>query len=117
MRTYFHSYATLGLVGSLKQVDSGGSECPPSALTKPSCGISAPARSQSSKPNDEKLPQKYGRILRDADGKVVGVEMLGEKETNGEKGDLADAEEVNEHDTRPNKDLIIGASHIVRDDY
>lgn len=117
MRTCFHSYATLGLVGSLKQVDSGGSECPlPSALTKPSCGISAPARSQSSKPNDEKLPQKYGRILRGADGKVVGIEMLGEKETNGEKEDLADAEEVNEHDTR-NKDLVIGASHIVRDDY
>jgi hypothetical protein len=69
-------------------------------------------------PEDKKLPQQHGKILRDADGEVVGIEMLGassegEGDESGDEDNLANAGGVNERDTRRNTDVVNGTPHIV----
>lgn len=117
MQTIFHSYAAFGLVGSLKQVDSGGSECPlPMIVPKSPGEISSLTRPKTNMPRGETLHQKHGKILRDAVGNVVGIEMLGDDSYTGEnseegEGDLADAAEVS--DMKPTTNVINGMSHMV----
>lgn len=111
MRTFFDSYATLGLVGSLKQADSGGSECPLPMVVAKSFGEGSSTRPRSNIPTDETEPQRYGKIIRDADGNVVGVEMLGENiqgEDNVEEEDIA----VNECDPKQKTGVVHGACGI-----
>lgn len=113
MRSFFGSYATLGLVGSLKQADSGGSECPlPMAVTKLS-GEASSTRPKTNMPKDETTLQKYGKIIRDADGNVVGFEMLGEspKSEDNEEKDLG-PEEVNDRDLKKTTHVVNGAQHV-----
>ncbi|KAF8509549.1 ribosome biogenesis protein Nop16 [Gautieria morchelliformis] len=102
-KTLRQNYATLGLVGSLKQADSGGSEYPlPMAATKPSGEVSSSARPKTNIPKEETMPQKYGKILRDADGSVIGVEMF--EEVSELEGD--DDEGDGERDPKQSTDVV-----------
>ncbi|KAF8516907.1 ribosome biogenesis protein Nop16 [Hysterangium stoloniferum] len=82
-KTVRQNYAALGLVVSLKQSDSGGSEIPLPMVFKHNADTvdpSIPSTSVSSK-SDAK-PQQFGKIIRDADGNIVEVKIL---EDNSEK--------------------------------
>ena len=66
----------MGLLGSMKQADSGGSEHPqPEAMPLTSADAGTSTRSVKSKSAEGTIPQRFGKILRDADGNVVGVEL------------------------------------------
>ncbi|KAF8590448.1 hypothetical protein K439DRAFT_1329642 [Ramaria rubella] len=101
-KTLRQNYATLGLVGSLKQADSGGSECPLPVPTQPYGEPSHPSSSTTTLLN-ETISQKYGKILRDADGKVTGIEILGEAEDDGEA-----SEEVEDQHNGLKTELVEG---------
>jgi len=82
-KTVRQNYAALGLVGSLKQADSGGSEIPLPLVSKhrlDTANPSIPSTSVSSKSDTQR--QQFGKIIRDADRNVVEVKIL---EDNSEK--------------------------------
>ncbi|KIJ24215.1 hypothetical protein M422DRAFT_217213 [Sphaerobolus stellatus SS14] len=79
-KTVRQNYAALGLVGSLKPNDSGGSEIPlPMLLKKPSAEA-GPSTQDDTLTEEEPRPQQFGRIIRDAEGKVIDIELPEEEE-------------------------------------
>ncbi|EPQ58391.1 hypothetical protein GLOTRDRAFT_57339 [Gloeophyllum trabeum ATCC 11539] len=99
-KTVRQNYEALGLVHSLNPTQSGGVEMPlgtsSSAAASTSATTSAPAlparveRSTPSKGKEKEVdggvPKGYGRIIRDADGNILDVD-LGEDEGDKEEED------------------------------
>ncbi|KIP09099.1 hypothetical protein PHLGIDRAFT_126553 [Phlebiopsis gigantea 11061_1 CR5-6] len=76
-RTVRQNYEALGLAASLKPTASGGVERPLGVASN-----NEPAMAAESAPvaSGSKLPKGYGRIVRDADGNVVDVQLDEEDE-------------------------------------
>ncbi|PCH38256.1 hypothetical protein WOLCODRAFT_130795 [Wolfiporia cocos MD-104 SS10] len=75
-KTVRQNYAALGLAASLNPTQSGGAE-PAQAESR----AAAPAQTQGAEPAaGAPVPRGFGRIVRDADGNVVGVELPDEEE-------------------------------------
>jgi nucleolar protein 16 len=78
-----YSYESLGLVANLHPTLSGGVERPLGviAINESSTDIEfAPEASSSNPAGPSGLRKGYGRIVRDADGKIVDVELAEEDE-------------------------------------
>lgn len=81
----------------MKQGDSGGSEHPqPEAMPPTSADAGPSARSGTRRSAESTIPQRFGKILRDADGNVVGIELPEEK---------ADEEEANNDPDMADEDI------------
>jgi len=79
-KTVRQNYALLGLVCDLNPLASGGAETKPQAPSAADADadvnmeVEAPAAGPS-QPAATAIPKGYGKIIRDADGNVLGVEL------------------------------------------
>ncbi|EKM55528.1 uncharacterized protein PHACADRAFT_94806 [Phanerochaete carnosa HHB-10118-sp] len=106
-KTVRQNYEALGLVASLTPTASGGVEKPLGAASKnePPVDVDCALEASSSKvAGPSSLPKGYGRIVRDADGNVVDVELPEEGEGGDERGGpAASAERLIEDIPDPSK--------------
>lgn len=85
-KTVRQNYEALGLVASLNPTASGGVEKSLGSSSKSEQAMDvdrAPEASSSKAAGTSGLPKGYGRIIRDADGNVVDVELAEEDEEEG----------------------------------
>ncbi|KAF9567602.1 hypothetical protein CPC08DRAFT_703133 [Agrocybe pediades] len=97
--TVRQNYARLGLVVNLDPSAAGGVEKPLGAQqhqlaaeeSQPIASTSSSTQASASKPS---VPAGFGRIIRDASGKVLGVELNEEEENSGHTASIAHEDDV-----------------------
>jgi len=99
-------------VGSLKPADSGGSEIPLPMLLKKASPQADPLTSSAT--NESSSSQKFGRIIRDADGNVIDIQIPGEEDTQESEEMEDDVTESDEHHGEPTP-LVQSMSHALHD--
>lgn len=95
-KTVSQNYAALGLVQNLNPNLSGGVERPALALSSSAPGASSSAHQshQPSSTQSGQLPVGHGRIIRDGEGNVIGVELGKEAHDGQEDSDALQAPEI-----------------------
>ncbi|KAJ7273212.1 ribosome biogenesis protein Nop16 [Mycena rebaudengoi] len=99
-------YAALGLVHTLNPSASGGVEPMESAGSSEDSPVNLTAASTSSQTNSNSappIPKGHGRILRDADGTVLGIELADEDEEMAQDDDR----EKDMEETAPEVDAYV----------
>lgn len=95
------SYAALGLVHTLNPSASGGVE-PLEAGSRPADSVPAAAETvDSTTTTVGAIPKGHGRIVRDAEGNVVGVELAAGEDEDAENADADQDREMDMEELAP----------------